>query len=590
MFDTIIRGGTIVDGTGTPPRSGDIAIEGGRIAAIGNLGGATARDTIDADGAIVTPGFIDAHTHYDGQVMWDDRLDPSFSHGVTTAIAGNCGVGFAPAREEHRRELIEFMSGVEDIPGIVLDEGLDWSWKSFPDYLDRVASRAYTMDLGFHITHAPLRVNVMGDRALRHETATGEDIAAMAAQVGEAMAAGALGFSTGRIVEHRSSSGNHVPGTFAVEDELLALTGAMGRDGRGVFQLAPKGQVGSLFLAEGDSGRDARLAEHRLLERIAAASGRPVTYGLIEVESDPEDAAMMIAESDRAIANGVPVYPQVTARGGGQIYMLDGYHVFQMKPAYREIAHLPLAERLVAMRDPARRAAIIEQPFDENGYADDFMTLSLLRYMVANLDASYILESPLDFEPGPERRLDALAAAAGQSVQAWLYDHYVAGDGRNFSVNFVVNYVHGSLETTRGFLMNPNVVSGLADGGAHIQVICDASMPTFQLAYWSRQRKRGERIPLDYMVSKLAASPARLYGLHDRGTLAVGKRADINIIDFDRLGLAMPRMVHDLPSGRGRLLQDAEGYLATLVAGQVTRRDGVETGARPGRLVRGNTL
>jgi N-acyl-D-aspartate/D-glutamate deacylase len=589
MYDAIIRGGTIVDGLGGAPRRGDIAIQDGRIAAIGKVD-AAARETIDADGALVTPGFIDAHTHYDGQVMWDDRLDPSFSHGVTSIIAGNCGVGFAPVREEHRRELVEFMSGVEDIPGLVLDEGLDWGWRSFADYFDRIAARSFTMDVASHVTHAPLRIEVMGERALRHEAATPEDIAAMCELVRGAMAAGAVGFSTGRIVEHRSSRGDHVPGTFASEEELVALASAMGEGGRGVFQVAPKGQVGSLFLPEGDSGRQARLAEHRLLEHVASASGRPVTYGLIEVESDPDDARIMIEESERAIARGVPVYPQVTARGGGQIYMLDGYHIFLLKPSYREIAHLPLAARIQAMREPARRQAILSEPYVEGEYAHDHMTLSLLRYIVANNAKSYVLSSPLDFEPGPERRLDALAAAAGTTPEAYLYDHYTRGDGDDFNVNFVVNYVHGSLETTRSFLANPNVVSGLADGGAHMKVICDASMPTFQLAYWSRLRTRGERIPLELVVHKLTASPARLYGLADRGSLEVGKRADINVIDYERLGLKQPRMAHDLPSGGGRLLQDSQGYLATLVAGVATRRDDQDTGARPGRLLRANRL
>jgi N-acyl-D-aspartate/D-glutamate deacylase len=589
MHDTIIRGGTVIDGRGGPARQADVAIADGRIVEIGRIA-APARQTIDADGAIVTPGFIDPHSHYDGQVMWDDTLDPSFSHGVTTTIAGNCGVGFAPAREEDRQGLIEFMSGVEDIPGIVLDEGLDWGWRSFPDYLNRVAARRYAMDVAFHVTHAPLRVHVMGERALRHEAATDEDIAEMAQQVREGMAAGAVGFSTGRIVEHRSSKGNHVPGTFALENEVVALARAMGAEGRGVFQVAPKGQVGSLFLPEGDSGREARLAEHRLLETIAARSGRPVTYGVIEVDSDPDDIRVMIEESDRAIARGVPVYPQITSRGGGQIYMLDGYHVFLMKPSYREIAHLPLKSRIEAMREPARREAILAEPHVEGAYADDHMTLSLLRYMLAHSDDQFILQSSLDFEPGPERRLAALAAATNRTPEAYLYDHYTSGEGDNFSVNFVVNYSHGSLETTRGFLMNPNVVSGLADGGAHIKVICDASLPTFQLAYWTRSRRRGEPIPLEFMVAKLTSSPARLYGLTDRGALEVGRRADINVIDHARLNLKMPRMVHDLPSGSGRLLQDSEGYLATLVAGVTTRRHDQDTGARPGGLIRATAL
>jgi N-acyl-D-amino-acid deacylase len=585
MYDSIIRGGTIVDGLGGDRYSGDIAIRDGRIAAIGSIK-APARETIDADGAIVTPGFIDVHTHYDGQVLWDSQIDPSFSHGVTTIIGGNCGVGFAPVQDEHRRQLVEFMTGVEDIPGIVLDEGLDWQWKSFPDYLNRIAEREYSMDVGMHLTHAPLRVFVMGDRALTHEQATADDIATMSQLTREAMAAGAMGFSTGRIVEHRSAGGNYVPGTFADESELIALARAMGERGHGVFQVAPKGMVGSLFLAEGDAGREQRIAEHRLFERIAAAAARPLTYGLIEVESDPEDIAIMAAESDKAIARGVQVRPQITSRGGGQIYMLDAYHIFMMRPSYQAIAHLPLPQRVEAMRDPARRQAILSEKDGAGHRSDDAMMMELFHYMVAQNAKSYILTSPLDFEPGPERRLDNLAAVAGKTLEEYLYDHYTAGAGDDFNVNFVVNYAHGNLETTRGFLSNPNIISGLSDGGAHLKVICDASLPTFQVAYWANRRTRGELLPLELIVRKLTAEPADLYDMTDRGRIAVGQRADINVIDLDRLTLKMPRMSHDLPSGAGRLLQDSEGYLATLVAGVATRSDDRDTGARPGRLLR----
>lgn len=585
MYDSIIRGGTIVDGLGGDRYCGDIAIKDGKIAEIGRIS-APARETIDADGAIVTPGFVDVHTHYDGQVLWDSRIDPSFSHGVTTVLGGNCGVGFAPVEEEHRRQLVEFMTGVEDIPGIVLDEGLDWRWKSFPDYLNRIADRAYSMDVGMHLTHAPLRVFVMGERALTHEAATPDDIAAMAELTREAMDAGAMGFSTGRIVEHRSAGGNYVPGTFADETELTALGQAMGARGTGVFQVAPKGQVGSLFLAEGDAGREQRLAEHRLLERIAETSGRPLTYGLIEVESDPGDIGVMVAESEKALARGVQLRPQITSRGGGQIYMLDAYHIFMMRPSYQAIAHLPLAERVKAMRDPARRAAILSEQDGAGHRSDDAMMMELFHYMVAQNANSFVLNSPLDYEPGPERRLDNLAAAARKTPEEYLYDHYTKGAGDDFNVNFVVNYAHGNLETTRGFLANPNIISGLSDGGAHLKVICDASLPTFQVAYWAKRRTAGATLPLELIVRKLTAEPADLYDMADRGRIAVGQRADINVIDLDRLTLKMPRMAHDLPSGAGRLLQDSEGYLATLVAGVATRRNDRDTGARPGRLLR----
>jgi N-acyl-D-aspartate/D-glutamate deacylase len=364
----------------------------------------------------------------------------------------------------------------------------------------------------------------------------------------------------------------------------------MGEGGRGVFQVAPKGQVGSLFLPEGASAREARLAEHRLLEKVAEVSGRPVTYGLIEVATDPEDAGLMVAESDRAIARGLGVYPQISPRGAGLMYMLEGYHIFQMKPSYREIAHLPLQARVEAMRDPARRAAILRELDVEGEFANDKMALTLLHYIISQNANSYILNSPVDFEPGPEQRLDALAAVAGKTPQEYLYDHYTSGRGTNFNLNLVANYVYGNLDTTLGFLMNPNVISGLTDGGAHSRIICDAAMPTFQLAYWTRQRTRGERVPLPFMINKLTAAPAQLYDLKDRGILEVGMRADINVIDYERLTLKAPRMAYDLPSGSGRILQDSQGYLATFVAGVATRRNDKDTGARPGRLLRSTGL
>jgi N-acyl-D-amino-acid deacylase len=585
MYDILIRGGTIVDGLGGPPCTADIAIENGRIAAIGKLAEA-ARQVIDADGAIVTPGFIDVHTHYDGQAVWDDKLDPSFSHGVTTCIAGNCGVGFAPVEKEHRRALVEFMAGVEDIPGAVIDEGLDWNWRSFPDYLDRLASRSYSMDVATHVTHGPLRVYVMGERALRHEAATAEDIEAMSRLLREAMAAGAVGFSTGRIVEHRSSRGQNVPGTFVPDDEVIALGRAMGEGGRGVFQVAPKGQIGALFLPEGDAGRQARVAEHRLMETISRASGRPLTYGVVEVPTDSEDIDLMIEASDKANASGAQLYPQITPRGATQIYMLDGYHIFLLKRAYLEIAHLPLKARVAAMREPARRAAILDGPDAPDAYANDAMTLGLLRYIHGQNADSYILRSQLDYEPGPDQRLDNLAAASGKTPEEYLYDHYCDGDGLNTSVNFVFNYSRGNLDTTRRRLMNPNVVSGLSDGGAHIRFVCDSSMTSFQLAFWARDRKRGDTLPMELIVNKLTAAQARLYGLSDRGSLEVGKRADINVINHSRLGIGKPYLINDLPSGAARLLQGSSGYLATLVNGRTTRINDEDTGARPGKLVR----
>jgi N-acyl-D-aspartate/D-glutamate deacylase len=584
MHDIAIRGGTIADGSGGPLRTADIAVRDGRIVEIGTIR-APARETIAADGALVTPGFIDIHTHYDGQLIWDDRLDPSFSHGVTTAIAGLCGLGFAPVAE-HRRELMELMEGVEDIPGAVLDEGLDWGWRSFGDYLDRLAARRFGLDVAVHLPHAPVRVFVMGERALRHEPATAGDVEAMAAIVRDATAAGAIGFSSGRLMEHLSSKGAHVPGTFAGDEELMALAAAMGASGRGTFQVAPRGAVGDLGGHE--ETREARIAEHRRLEGIARASGRPLTYTAVEFPSDMADLGVMVAESDRASAAGLRIAPQVAARGIGTVHMLDSYHFFLRRPSYRAIAHLPLAERAAAMRDPARRAAILGEADVDGEWANDPIVVHVMS--AANLPETYILSSPLDYEPGPERKVKALAAAAGRTPQEYLYDHYAAGAGDGFNMTFGLNYAAGSLDRIHDLLRNPNVVSGLADAGAHMRLICDGAMPTFQLAFWTRERRRGPRLPVELMVRKLSAEPAALYGLADRGTIAVGKRADLNVIDHAALTVGNPRVAHDLPSGAGRLLQDSRGYVATLVAGIVTRRGDQDSGARPGRLVRSGEL
>lgn len=584
MHDIVIKGGRVVDGTLAAPRTQDIAIRDGHIVEMGRVTG-PAKQTIDANGAAVTPGFIDVHTHYDGQITWDDRLEQSFPHGVTTVIAGNCGVGFAPVKPEHRQELVELMEGVEDIPGVTLTEGMSWDWRTFSDYMDRLADRRYTMDVAVQLTHSPLRVFVMGERALRHEEATADDLDAMCRIVREAMAAGALGFSGGRLVEHRSSTGKHVPGTFAGRDELIALAKAMGESGKGVFQMVPKGAVGDFGGHE--AGRDERIEEHRLYEDIVRASGRPLTYSLVQLASDPGDFEMMLGRSRTAFDSGLRIYPQISTRGGGLLTMLDGYHVFLMRPSYREIEHLPVAERACAMRDPARRTAILGESDDVGDYANQPAVLTLLRHLPAELADTFILANSLDYEPGPDRRVDAMASAAGKTPEEFIYDFYAEGDGSNFNVNVFVNYADGSLDFVPRALAQPNVVCGLGDGGAHVKLITDPALPTFQLAFWTRDRTRGERLPIEMAVNKLSAIGAELYGLSDRGILAPGMRADINVIDTDRLDLSAPHMAHDLPGGAARLLQASQGYLATLVAGVATRLNDAETGERPGRLVRG---
>jgi N-acyl-D-amino-acid deacylase len=584
MFDTIIRGGTVADGSGDKSFTADIAIKDGVIAEIGKVSG-TAAQEIEADGALVTPGFVDLHTHYDGQFIWDDTIDPSFSHGVTTAIGGNCGVGFAPVEPEFRRPLVEMMEGVEEIPGIVIDEGLDWNWRSFGEYLDRIDQRQFTMDVASHITHAPLRVFAMGARALKHEQATPEDIETMARLVREAMDAGAVGFSCGRLLEHLSSVGDHVPGTFANDDELLAIASAMGSSGHGVFQMIPKGTIGNII--DQDDMATNRITEMERLVRLTRAAGRPSTYTVIEFSQEPENRRYLVEETDRILKQNpnLQMHPQCASRGVGSIQMLDSHHPFKFKPAYLEIEHLPAAKRAEAMRDPARRAAILAQE-DAPPAGSDPMIMRMVSRMPMMCGNYNVIGDSVDYEPTAEARIELRAAAAGVTPLEYLYDHLSAGDGTNGVIWFALNYNEGNLDETYDMLSNPNVISGLGDGGAHVRLICDASQTTFQLAFWTRDRKRGPTLPLEYIVRKMTHDAATLYGMNDRGLLAVGKRADINVIDYARLALGKPEIRFDLPSGAPRMHQSSTGYLATMVNGEVTRRNDADTGARPGRLYR----
>ena len=586
MYDIIIRGGAIVDGSGKPSRIGDIALKDGKIAEIGASISGQARETIDAAGALVTPGFIDVHSHYDGQLMWDDKLDSSFSNGVTTVIAGNCGVGFAPLRHEYREKLVEMMEGVEDIPGIVLDEGLDWQWDSFPSYMDRIAARKYTMDVAVQITHAPLRVYVMGERALNHETATPEDIARMAALTREAIDAGAVGFSAARILEHKSSKGDSVPGTFSDVDELGAIAAVLGEKNKGVFQIVPLGTAGNM-LGTGASDEE-RVAEHeRMVQLVKAANGRTLTYLIMEADDNPEEWLRMFQASEKAISEGIDLRPQTSARGTGFSLTLDGYHPFQCCPSYMEIAHLPLAERIEAMSDPARKAAILsEEPVSEDK-APNSRIWGLNQRFLRTIELFFIMDLPLDYEPGPERRVDAIAKRTGRSPKEVHYDHLISGDGHNFMMQYLHNYAKGDLSEVHNMLINRHSVTGGADGGAHLQLTCDGSIGTFHLTFWGRDRTRGPKIPVERLVQKMTADNADLYSMTDRGRLDVGMRADINVIDHENLSLELLEMKSDLPLGGKRLVQKSKGYVATIVNGVVTRRNDEDTGARPGRLYRG---
>ncbi|WIW89422.1 amidohydrolase family protein [Sphingobium sp. V4] len=586
MYDTIIRGGHIIDGTGRPAFTGDIAIENGRIAKVGGTINTAARQVIDADGAIVTPGFIDPHTHFDGQFLWDDVLEPAFSHGVTTAIGGNCGVGFAPLRHDCLEPLIELMEGVEDIPGIVLTEGLDWQWSTFPDYLDRLKEREYTIDVAAQVPHAPLRVYVMGERALSHEDATAEDIAQMARLMDDAMAAGAAGFSAGRILEHVSSKGVRAPGYKAREEELIALAQAMSRHNCGVFQIIPKGDSGDLINAP--LSRDEREFEHGLMERIAMAGGRPVNYLLHQIRNDPDDWVWMCEASARKREEGIPIYPQVAPRGIGFLSSLDGHHPFLLKPSYREIAGLAIPERAAAMRDPERRARILAETDIEATGPNALRISGVVSRLTTGAGLMYALGDPPQYEPSSADSFQSRAEASGVTPLELYYDLLASGDGGNLAVFFMLNYWDRDLEAVRGMMDAPGSILGLGDGGAHLLAICDGSFPTFCLSYWTRDRTRGDRFPLERMVHKLTGEIAALYGFSDRGRIAPGLRADINVIDHARLQIERPRIVNDLPSGGRRYVQGSRGYLATLVNGVVTRRFDSATGARPGRFARPN--
>jgi len=576
LHDLIIRRGRLVDGTGAPARPADIAVDGDRIvevAAPGALVDDDALRTIDADGLLVTPGWVDIHTHYDGQVTWDEVLAPTAWHGVTTLVMGNCGVGFAPARPDSHDWLIGLMEGVEDIPGSALSEGIAWSWETFPEYLDALEGRRWTMDIGAQVPHGAVRAYVMGDRGARNEPATPEEIAEMKAIVKGAIEAGALGFSTSRTVAHTAIDGEPVPGTFAAEDELFGIGAALGELGAGVFELAPAGSAGEDIINPAK--------EVDWMRRLSAAIGRPVSFALLQVDAAPELWRELMDTSLVAAGEGADIWPQVAGRPTG---LLSGhrtsYCLFDMIPAYQALKAEGLTpEAMVAelRRAEVRDAILSWQPPDaptaermDNAYRHTF-----------------VLGLPPDYEPGPERSLAALAEAAGVPPLELAYDAMLEDDGQALLYIPILNYSDGILDAVREMLLHPRAALGLADGGAHCGVICDASMPTFMLTHWTRDRSRGEKLPLEWVVKKQTRDTARLYGLTDRGTVEPGMLADLNVIDYEHLQLGNPRVAADLPAGGRRLLQRATGYVATIKSGEVTFDHGDDTGARPGQLLRG---
>jgi N-acyl-D-aspartate/D-glutamate deacylase len=577
MYDVVIRGGEVVDGTGGPIIRADVAVRAGRIVAVEPAIDATeSTETIDATGCIVTPGFVDPHTHYDGQATWDDVLEPSTPHGVTTVVTGNCGVGFAPVRPGREGWLIELMEGVEDIPGAALHEGMTWGWESFPEYLDCLRDRKWAVDVAVQLPHGPLRGYVMGDRGAKNEKANADDIAEMSRLAREAMEAGAFGFTTSRTLGHTSLDGTPVPGTFADDDELFAIAQAV-RDGGGrIFEIAMAG------ISPGD---DPSIVATELdwIGAMAAATGLTTTFIVLQHTQDPQRWRTEMNAAAGWRERGANVVPLVAGRPFGVILGWEVRHPFRLRPSYEALDHLPRADRVVELRRAEVRDAILaEQPLTE----DPVQTFTQAA-LIGLLPYCYVLagDEP-DYEQPATESLLAIAEREGTSVEAVAYDALAAGDGTTMLLLPLFNYADANHDALYEQMQDPSAILGLADGGAHCGAICDASMPTYVLTHWVRDRVRGPRLALEDAIRRLTSQPADLYGLDDRGRVATGLRADLNVIDLEHLHMHAPRAVADLPAGGTRLLQDASGYRATLVNGEITRRNDTDTGVRPGRLLR----
>ncbi|QYU70372.1 amidohydrolase family protein [Leptolyngbya sp. 15MV] len=563
-YDLVVRGGTVVDGSGGEPFVGDVAVRGGLVAAVGEVGGHR-REEIDARGRIVTPGFVDPHTHYDGQAVWSDRLSPSSSHGVTSVVLGNCGVGFAPCRAEDRDTLIDVMEGVEDIPGVVMAEGLPWSWETFPQYLDTLEAGRRDIDVAAFLPHSPLRVYAMGERGARREPANDDDLAAMRRLAREAIEAGAIGFATSRLLIHKTASGEAIPSFDADARELHAITAGMADAGSGVLQVVP-----NLFRGLGP--------EYALIAEVAESCGRPATVTLGTSNQGARNWEDALAVADGAHARGVTLTSQVLPRPIGMIEGLElSIHPFVLCPSYRPLASLPLTDKLAAMREPGLRAALLSEEPDP-GHP--------LAQLGRDWDWLFPFAGAPDYAPSHDSSVAAQARREGVSPAEWAYDWLTAGEGGNYLLATLGNYYDARLDVVRELLERPDCIVGLGDGGAHYSAICDASYPTFMLTHWVRDAG-GTGFALEQAVHMLSRKPALAIGLGDRGLIAPGMKADLNVIDLDGLTLAMPHITHDLPAGGRRLDQRASGYDATIVSGEVIRRFDEDTGARPGRLVRG---
>lgn len=582
-MDTLIKNGILVDGTGATERQADVALKNGLIAGVFEEGAPAelqAAQVIDAGGKIVTPGFVDLHTHYDGQATWDDLLAPSAYHGVTTAVMGNCGVGFAPVRPGAEQFLVELMEGVEDIPGSALADGIDWAWESFPEFMDAIDSKQRAINLAAQVPHGALRAYVFQNDDAVNAPATNKQIDEMAELAGEAISAGAVSFSTNRIPMHTSISGEPVPGTFAEAGELVAILKAIKSKGSGLVQVVPAGLMGE--------DPEAPFKELELYRQLSLETGCTIAFLSGQNHVNPDMYQEIIALTEKANAQGADLRLSISPGGGGLLMSWDTFNPFADRPSYLEIAELPLEQRIVELMKPERRAQILAEP----------TTAPMLQHarmiLMSSLDCTFAWGHVPVFEPAPEASLEQRMKANGTDADTAIFDALCeatldsdpANGKPGFLKVFMSGYKGGDFRATEALLQHPNTVIGSSDGGAHVNVICDASYPSFMLQHWVRDRDRGQRLELANAVKMMTSDPASLYGLSDRGTIEAGKRADLNVIALDRLSMQAPRVVHDLPSGAPRLMQRANGYEMTMVSGRATFIDDKDTGARPGTLYR----